>query len=76
MFKTLYIVTEHYGAELPVLVTEDIKEVSRFIGKPLATTRWYFSPSAKRRRADKNLFTKNLYVPYKFEKVRVNMEDD
>lgn len=76
LFKTLYVVTESNGAELPVLVADNLKEVSLFLGKPVSTTSWYFSPSGQKRRDGDRLFNRNLYVPYKFYKVRVNMEDD
>lgn len=72
----LYVVAEAGGAELPLLVTEDIKEVAAYIGKSLDTTKWYFSPVAQRRRADYGMFSKRLYVPYRFEKIRMEEEND
>lgn len=74
--RWLYVVSEADGAELPLLVTEDIKEVAAYIGKSLDTTRWYFYPASQKRRADKGMFSKNLYVPYRFEKISLEGEYD
>lgn len=76
MKRVLFVVAESQGAELPLLVTENIKEVARFIGKSLETTKWYFTPTGQKRRADSELFSKKLHLPMRFEKVVLEDEDD
>lgn len=62
----LYIVTTADSLELPVMVTEHIEDVAKLIGKSVARTKWFFYPSATKRREEWEKITRNLTIPYRF----------